>query len=393
MGDPGRARGAGELTAEAGYAEHPGEFGELMRVLAGELRLVTVADADGWAPGPDAAVPPAGETRYQLAHDSLVRPVRRWLEREHGSTPRGRARLRMALVTASWRERPGSRRLPSLLEWVSILRHIPPREWSTDERQLMHAAGRHYSIRGVAAMALLAALALGIQSVRERDRARNVLELAIRAEPETLRGLLPAIAAQRGRFRADLERVERDGSATPRHQANAVLLLHHQQPTVERARAPRARILEAGPDEVGLIRDALASDPATARSDLLLVALRDDSATDANRLRVACGLAGLAPLGNEVWTPVADDLVRDLLHGEDRRTHPQWLALLGPARAIVDELGNVCADAAYDPVMRSRPRRRLPGCSRTRPTRSGSRLRLQGANRGRRSSCSASLSC
>ena len=40
-------------------------------------------------------------------------------------------------------------------------------------------------------------------------------------------------------------------------------------------------------------------------------------------------------------------------HGEDRRTHPQWLALLGPARAIVDALRNVCADAGYDPVMRS----------------------------------------
>ncbi len=356
----GRPRGGGELRAAAGYAEQPGEFAELVRVLAGELRLVTVAETDRTTSGSDPGVG-AGETRYQLAHDSLVRPIRRWLERGLGSTPKGRARLRLALVTASWRDRPGSRQLPSLLEWVSILRHIPPREWSTDERRLMHAAGRHYSIRGALALAVLAALALGIQSVRERDRARNVLDLAIRAEPETLRGILPKIAAQRGRFRAELERVERDGSAPPRDQANAVLLLHREQPSAERAGALRARLLEAGPDEVALIREALATDPATAGSDLLLFTVRDDLATDANRLRAACALVGLAPVENEVWKPVASNLVRGLLHGEDRRTHLRWLALLGPARPIIDSLGKVCADVGYDPVARSTAAEALAG--------------------------------
>ena len=340
------------VRSEAGYAEQPGEFAGLMRVLTDELRLVTVAETDGSTAGPDPAVP-AGETRYQLAHDFLVRPIRRWLEREQGSTPRGRARLRLKLVTASWRERPGSRRLPSILEWAGILRHLPPGEWSTDERRLMVAATRHYVTRGVAALAVLAALALGIESIRERDRARNVLAQAIEAEPGILRGLLPKIAAQRGRFRPDLEQVERDNSAGIRQKANAVLLLHREQPTAERAARLRARLLQASADEVALIRDALATDPATARSDLLLGTLRDDSAPDANRLRVACALVALAPVENEVWRPVASDLVVSLLYGEDRRTHPQWLALLGPARTIVDALRNVCADVRYDPVMRS----------------------------------------
>ena len=348
----GAPRGAGELTAAAGYAEQPGEFEKLVRVLAEELRLVTVAERDARPPGPDPAVP-AGEMRYQLAHDSLVRPIRRWLEREQGSTRRGRARLRLAIVTASWLERRAARQLPSLLEWVSILRHIPPREWSIDERRLMLATTRHYATRGVAALAVIAALALGIKSIRERDRAHNVFELATQTDPAKLRGLLPEIAALRGRLRTDFEQVERDQLAPVRQRANAVIVLHHERPTAARALALGNRLLEAGPDEVELIRDTLARDPATACGDLLLSTLRDDTAADAKRLRAACALAGLAPVAEETWTPVASVLVRGLLHGEDRQRHTQWLALMGPAPAIVDALGNVCANPASDPVTRS----------------------------------------
>ncbi len=110
---------------------------------------------------------------------------------------------------------------------------------------------------------------------------------------------------------------------------------------------------EAGPEEVALIRDTLATDPATARSDLLLSRLRDDSASDRDRLHVACALAGVAPVEDKVWKTAAGALVRGLLSGEDRRTHPQWLAILGPPRAIVDALSNVCADEANDPATRS----------------------------------------
>ena len=167
----------------AGYADQPSEFAELVRVLAGELRLITVAETDGSKPGPHPAVPP-GEARYQLAHDFLVRPIRRWLEGEQGSTRKGRAGLRLKLVTASWLERPGSRQLPSLLEWAGILLHTAPSEWSADERRLMGATARHYLTRGVAALAVLAAVALGIQSIRAHDRDRSVLQRAIEADPE-----------------------------------------------------------------------------------------------------------------------------------------------------------------------------------------------------------------
>jgi serine/threonine protein kinase/formylglycine-generating enzyme required for sulfatase activity len=352
----GRPCGASELRAAAGYKEPSSEFDELVRVLAGELRLITAADTDGSTPGPGGAAPP-GEAHYQLAHDFLVRPIRHWLERELGSTPKGRARLRLGLVTASWRQRPGPRQLPSLLEWAGILRHIPSREWSTDERLVMSAAARHYAMRGVAALAVLAAVGLGIKGLRDHDHARDLFERSLAAEPNVLQELLPAIAEQRDRFRADLERVENEAPMNEapimdRRRVNAILLLHRERPTAERAALLRARLADAGPDEVALIGETLATNPGTAGSDRLLAALRDDSAPDAYRLHVACALKRLVPVANKDWESAATALVRGLL-AEDRRTHPRWLARLGTAPGITETLRNVCAGVGYDPTTRS----------------------------------------
>jgi len=117
----------------------------------------------------------AGEISYQLAHDYLVRPICQWLEREQGSTRKGQTQLRLAWVTASCLERPGPRRLPSLLEWTGILMHIAPSEWLADERRLMHATNRYYLMRGVAAAALLIGLAVVGKAISDRAAATSPL--------------------------------------------------------------------------------------------------------------------------------------------------------------------------------------------------------------------------
>ncbi|MFO0961230.1 MAG: serine/threonine protein kinase, partial [Isosphaeraceae bacterium] len=150
----GNPAGRGELMAASGLADRPGEFDHLMRALAQDLRLIMEADG----PGPD-------EPHYRLAHDYLVRPVRQWIERDQDASPAGRARRRLALITASWRERPGPHQLPSLLEWASILRNVPSRGWAPDERALMRAAARRFAAIAamiVAASAIAAAGLLGM---------------------------------------------------------------------------------------------------------------------------------------------------------------------------------------------------------------------------------------
>ncbi len=242
----GRPCSEDELHKAAACVEQPVDFAQFIRVLTGDLRLVTANLSDGLTgasprPGSDPAVG-AGETRYQLAHDFLVRPIRQWLERDQGSTRKGRARLRLELITASWLNRPGSRQLPSLLEWAGILRHIPHKERSTDERRLMRATARHYLTRGALALAVLAAAVVGVKSVLDRERARDLVQGAIEAEPESLRSLLPRITAQFSSIRADLERVEGDTSCTDRNRVNAALLLHRELPTEQRAQLLRERL-------------------------------------------------------------------------------------------------------------------------------------------------------
>jgi hypothetical protein len=41
-------RSHGELLAPSGYQQRPGDFNDLLRILDGELRLITPTDPEGW---------------------------------------------------------------------------------------------------------------------------------------------------------------------------------------------------------------------------------------------------------------------------------------------------------------------------------------------------------
>ena len=75
----GHLRSHGELLAASGYAGRPKDFDELIRILDGEIRLLTPTDPEG-KEEKDAALPvQAGEKYYQLTHDYLVPSLRDWL--------------------------------------------------------------------------------------------------------------------------------------------------------------------------------------------------------------------------------------------------------------------------------------------------------------------------
>ena len=138
-----RAPAASSARA-ARYTELPADFAELVRMLDGELKLITAVDRDGSAQAHSghSSLPRKMLARpsYQLAHDYLVRPIRQWYERDQGSTRKGRAKLRLDLITSSWIERHSPRQLPSTIELVNILWHVPSSEWSPNQRLLIRAA-------------------------------------------------------------------------------------------------------------------------------------------------------------------------------------------------------------------------------------------------------------
>jgi hypothetical protein len=104
----GHMRSENELMEAAGYANRPNDFEELLRILDGELRLITPTDPGGR----DDADPPtvqAGARYHQLTHDYLVRSLRDWLTRKQRETRRGRAELRLAGLSAVWNAFPAKR--------------------------------------------------------------------------------------------------------------------------------------------------------------------------------------------------------------------------------------------------------------------------------------------
>ena len=117
-----------ELLAASGYASRPRDFDDLLRILDGEIRLITPTDPEGQDETTARArarfrrgrCAQAGQRYYQLTHDYLVPSLRDWLTRKQKETRRGRAELLLADRAAVWNARPENRQLPSLLQWVSI---------------------------------------------------------------------------------------------------------------------------------------------------------------------------------------------------------------------------------------------------------------------------------
>jgi eukaryotic-like serine/threonine-protein kinase len=343
----GRVRSDLELLQLSGYADRPEEFADLMHLLDNELHLVTPNDPEA-AGGPDGA-------GYQLTHDFLVPPLRQWLTRKQRETRAGRARLRLATLTAIWRDRPEPRVVPSALEWLDILWHTGRGSWSADERRLMRAATRRQLQRAGLALVVVAGLAIGGLFLRDQIHSAALLRQALNADFRHLPELLPEVAAQRHRLRGELERLEGDARATPREREVATVLLFSDTPTPERARLLREHLRDAEPEELVVLRDALLAHPEHAGRDQLWKVVLDDNEDPRARLarlRCACVLTGLDP-DADGWGDAAPAVARALLD-EDRSALPRWLDLLGPVLPkVVPTLTQVYGNVGLDATTRS----------------------------------------
>jgi hypothetical protein len=133
----GHMRSHEELLEASGYQSRPGEFKDLLRILDGELRLITPTDPEGFqtesGSDPDSKF-------YQLTHDYLVPSLREWLTRKQNETRKGRAELKLEERAALWNAKPESQQLPSLSEFLQICWLVQPKDWSAPQRKMMNAA-------------------------------------------------------------------------------------------------------------------------------------------------------------------------------------------------------------------------------------------------------------
>ncbi len=169
----GSMRSEDELFEASGYTNRWQDFQDLLRILDGELRLLTPTDHTGHDSQSASGAPPC--RYYQLTHDYLVPSLREWLTRKQRETKKGGAELKLAERAAVWGVNQESKQLPTLVEWFQIRSLTEPAKWSAIERSVMQKSTRHHLQRLSLAAAALVLFTCGGWSLgaRHRDNKRR----------------------------------------------------------------------------------------------------------------------------------------------------------------------------------------------------------------------------
>jgi hypothetical protein len=366
------------LLEASGYAERPRNFDELIRVLDGELRLITPTDLEpldcgGLTPlspsrhitptDPESAEQQSDEPEqkrrqaaavqsYQLTHDYLVPSLRQWLTRKQKETWRGRAELRLEERTAQWTRVNESRFLPNPLEYLSIVAGVPRGKRTADQRRLMRAAGRRYG--AIAAMMLLAGIATGWfgWQTNGRLRAEEKVNALRNASIDQVPDLVSQLAPYRRWAGPDLLLLRADDSNPDAQLYAALALLPSDQKQVNYL---LERLLSCSILELPVIRDML-GDYAKELHDWIQGQLRDlvldDAANRARRFNAALVLATYGP-EDAAWTDTTARFVVDRLLSSSVDLQSQYRAALqGARRHLVAATAAAAADPARDATHR-----------------------------------------
>ena len=176
---------------------------------------------------------------------------------------KGRAELRLADARHLWNVKPENRRLPSLWEFLNIRWLTDRKNWTGPQRKMMGQAGRVHGIRSALVAAVVAVAALAGMGVRNAviekhnaTRAEGLVEaLAIADISE-----VPAKVIELEKYRTWAARLlkarfdqAKEGSKQRLNMALALLPVD-----ATHVEYLYARLLTAEPNEIAVIREALA---------------------------------------------------------------------------------------------------------------------------------------
>lgn len=352
----GHMRSREELLEASGYTHRPAAFDALLRILDGELRLITPTEAESSEPealatGPAAPVANASGSDkrryYQLTHDYLVPSLRDWLTRKQKETRRGRAELLLADRAAVWNARPENRQLPSLLQWLQIRRWTAKKNWTPRERKLMGRASRYHAVRGLIVLVLLALLGWGTYETHGSLQAHALRDRLLDANTVEV----PAIVRDLTSYRRWADPLLRDGlreaetKGGVRKQLHTSLALLPVDPV--QVDYLYGRLLAAEPQEVAVIRDFLDPHKAQLAPKLWGALETPAKGKETQRLRAAAALAKYDP-GNAKWARAGTLVVGDLVL-ENAVHLAHWSEAFRPVRqALLDPLTLIFKDRTAD---------------------------------------------
>jgi len=288
----GQMRSHQDLLAASGYGGRPRDFDALLRILDGELRLITPTDPEGVEGEGQPTLGPAGGRFFVLTHDYLVHSLRDWLTRKQKETRRGRAELRLTERAALWSAKPENRHLPAWWEWANIRLLTRKTDWTPPPQQkMMRKATRYHVVRGMALLLVLSLLGWGGYEIHGRLRAEALVETVVTVET----GDVPRLVEQLPHYRrwADplllrhaQEAPDNSKEHLKEHLHASLALLPVDQGQVEYL---YGRLFGGEPQEVAVIRDALQPHKEELIERLWGV-LDDAQVQPEQRFRAACAL-------------------------------------------------------------------------------------------------------
>jgi serine/threonine protein kinase/formylglycine-generating enzyme required for sulfatase activity len=285
----GHMRSQQELLEASGYTSRPRDFDELLRVLDGELRLITPTDPEGLESERSTARPTTAGKYYQLTHDYLVHSLRNWLTRKQKETRRGQAELLLADRASVWNARQENRQLPSLWQWVQIRWLTLRKNWTPPQRKMMRKATQLHVLRGLVAAVLVFLFGWGSYEGYHWIQAEKLAESIIAADTSDVPRLVERLTPYRRWANGRLVQYTRDDAEDTKEHLHARLALvpvdDGQVPYLYR------RLLGAAPTELAVIREALRGH-ANTLSEGLWGVLGDTQDDSERRFRAACALAG-----------------------------------------------------------------------------------------------------
>jgi formylglycine-generating enzyme required for sulfatase activity len=332
----GNRRAREELLAASDYGSRPRDFADLLRVLDGELRLITPADPE------DAA--PAEARYYQLTHDYLVHSLRDWLTSKQRETRRGRAELRLAERAALWNTRPENRNLPAWWEWLNIRLFLSPRNWTPSQQKMMKKATRYHAIWSVlAALLAVAGAVWGFQSYRQYATFRaGLVDRLVDAEIEQVPERIADLEGYRRWVDPRLAEIARDSLYSSKARLNASLALL----PVDAGQADYLcdRLLDASAAEVAVLRDQLRPHREALRDRLWAAVQKPPPGREAQCLRAAAALADYDAAAAR-WEGVAGAVAGQLV-AENAVYLSHWLEAFRPVRdRLIPSLAAVFRDS------------------------------------------------
>jgi serine/threonine protein kinase/formylglycine-generating enzyme required for sulfatase activity len=348
----GQMRSRQELLEASGYGNRVKDFEEILRILDGELRLITPTDPEGANSGSQSSQGGDGKQYYQLTHDYLVPSLRSWLTRKQKETRRGRAELRLAERAALWNAKPENRHLPAWWEWANIRLFTKKKDWTTPQREMMRKASRYHAARGLVLAFIIPLIAWGGYEGHGRIQAHALRDQLLVANTEGVPPLIDGMAPYRRWIDPLLREAydEAESNYVPRKQLHASLAL-----------------LPTDPGQMGYLYDRMLNPGPTDLADLpdlpviraALLGYRDELAkrlwsvlSNAQeepdcRFRAACVLAAYDPGGDSTsagWQ-TASKFVSDRLLAAVQKNPSHYPLLLEMLRPIGEKLTAPLAEA------------------------------------------------